>query len=201
MACLIDECIQAADCNPFQPGGFSRLWLANLAERTLLFAECGGISYGKVEGITLTPGAMLYTVDFSKETGLLLDSTGATSGAGFTWTHTLTIPLKDFLCTTMGLAEKLVGAELTVFAQRKSGDIVVVGIGEDGLRISAATITNGRLGPDARVNERTLTLSDSYYQVPFIAAGAPTDPQAQIQFNVDYLNALVNCSYASYIAA
>lgn len=201
MACLIDECIQANDCNPFQPGGFSRLWLANLSQRELDFAECGGISYSTVEGITLTPGAMLYTVDFAKETGLLLDSVGARTGVGFTWTHTLTIPLKDFTCVTMGLAEKLIGAELTVFAQRKSGDIIVVGIGEDGLMASAATITNGRLGPDARVNERTLTLSDSYMPATFRAAGAPPDPQAAIQYNVAYLNALVNCTYAAYIAA
>lgn len=199
--CILDECIESDDCSPFQPGGFSKLWVANICERRLQFAECGGSSYGKVIGITLNPGAMLYTIDFSKQTGLSLDSALAGAGDGYNWTHTAIIPLKDATCVTMGLAEKLVGAEFTFFAQKKSGEIIVVGVGEDGLRVSAGNTQNGRIGTDARLNDRTLTLTDSYYQVPFIADGAPpNDPQALIEYNVAYLNALTNCLYAQYAA-
>jgi hypothetical protein len=193
--CVLDACIVSTECTPFQPGGFSKLWLANKCEiSAFTFNTCAGVANGSVKDFTLSPGANLYTVDFSKNTGLLLDSVLAVAGEGYNWTHTLTIPAKDFNCDTMVLLEKLLGGEFVAFAQKKSGDIVVVGVGPDGLRVTAGNATNGRLGTDARLNDRTLVVVDSYRPLGFIATGAPVDPTLANVFSAAFLDALAPCA-------
>ena len=184
--CLLASCIKSTACKPFQPGGWSKLWLANRCEITAsTTGDCGGLTDNVVESITLAVGK-LYTVDFAKGTGLLFDSVLAKNGDSWNWTHTVTIPLQNRACDTLAILETLLGAEITVFALNRAGQVFTAGLlGSEGFQVTAGNMTNGRLGTDAVLNDRTLTLVDSWRPYELIPASGTAEA---------YLDAIATCA-------
>lgn len=196
--CIVSNCITApVNCRTGAPGGWQKLWFANLCEvETLGFETVLNEPRGRVNSFALAGGSTLKSFGFYKKSGLQLNSEG-TDENGFRITHTAIVPVVNRDAETLATIREMVGAELVLIGLHRDGRYYIAGIGDEGFELTTWNDAKGRLAADGAVMELTFTLTDIYPQVEFLLNEPGTDPAdlvARAAYTRSQLQSLEDCS-------